>query len=187
MPNPRLAGRYAKSLLDFAVEKNQLDVVYKDMSFLQSICKSNRDFINLLKSPIITPDKKEKIVDAITKNQIGELTSTFNKLLISKGREIYLPEIVYAFVQQYKDYKGINIVKLITAVPIGEELKNSITDKIRSVFNTEHIELNAEVNPEIIGGFVLEMGDRLIDASVAYDLHKIKKEFESNDFVYKIR
>lgn len=187
MPNPRLAGRYAKSLIDLAIEKSQLDRVYKDMLLLQNICKSNRDFVNLLKSPIVQADKKEKIFDAIIKNEVGELMAAFVKLLTAKGREIYLPEIAGAFIQQYKDYKNINIVKLITAVPVSDELKNSITNKIKSALNMEHIELNTEVKEEIIGGFVLEIDDKLIDASIAYDLSTIKKEFESNDFVYRIR
>jgi F-type H+-transporting ATPase subunit delta len=187
MPNPRLAGRYAKSLVDLAVERNELDTVFNDMLFLQRICKSNRDFINLLKSPIIQPDKKEKIFSAIAKDSLSEMTASFNKLLIAKGREMYLPEIVAAFIQQYKNYKGINIVKLVTAVPASDELKQSITEKIRSAMQMEHIEMNSEVNPEIIGGFILEIGDKLVDASVAFELHNIRKEYESNDFVYKIR
>jgi F-type H+-transporting ATPase subunit delta len=187
MPNPRLAGRYAKSLLDLAVERNQLDLVYEDMSFLQRVCKNNRDFVNLLKSPIVKPDKKQKIVESITYDRVSELTNSFNRLLIAKGRESYLPEIVYAFVQQYKDYKGINIAKLTTAVPVSQEIKDAILNKIRLAFGVEHIELNTEVNEAIIGGFVLEIGDKLIDASIAYDLHTIRKEFESNEFVYNIR
>jgi F-type H+-transporting ATPase subunit delta len=187
MPNPRLAGRYAKSLIDLSVEKNQLDAVYEDMLFLEKVCKGNRDFVNLLKSPIITTDKKEKIFDTIAHDNIGDLAASFNKLLIKKGRENYLPEIVTAFIEQYKNYRGINIVKLITAVPASDELKNSITNKIKSALRMEHIELNTEVNPDIIGGFVLEIGDKLVDASVAFELHNIRKEFESNDFVYRIR
>ncbi|HLY70344.1 MAG TPA: ATP synthase F1 subunit delta [Puia sp.] len=187
MPNPRLAGRYAKSLIDLSVEKNQLDAVYADMLFLERVCKNNRDFVNLLKSPIITTDKKENIFDAIALDHIGALTASFNKLLIKKGREIYLPEIVTAFIEQYKSYKGIHIVNLITAVPASDELKNSLTNKIKSALKIEHIELNTAVNPDIIGGFVLEIGDKLVDASVAFELHNIRKEFESNDFVYRIR
>src|ERR1700753_2799993 len=157
MPNPRLAGRYAKSLIDLAVEKNQLDAVYKDMLFLQNVCKTNRDFVNLLKSPIVAVEKKQKIFDTIAKDNLNEITASFNKLLIGKGREIYLPEIVTAFVQQYKDFKGINIVKLITAIAASDELKESITQKIKSGLKLEQIELNTEVNPDIIGGFILEI------------------------------
>ena len=62
MPNPRLATRYAKALLDLAVEKGQLEQVYADMQWIQAVCKSNRDFVNLLRSPIITADVKKKVL-----------------------------------------------------------------------------------------------------------------------------
>src|SRR5580692_8626795 len=99
MPNPRLAGRYAKSLIDLAIEKNQLDEVFQDMLFLQKVCSDNKDFVSMLKSPVINADKKEKILEAVTKGKVTVLTALFNKLLIKKGRETYLPEIAKAFIQ----------------------------------------------------------------------------------------
>jgi len=106
---------------------------------------------------------------------------------LAKGREFYLPEIVTAFIAQYKENKGIHTVKLTTAVPVSEELKQSILQQIRVAKNMQHLELNTEVNEDLIGGYVLEIGDELVDASIAFDLHNIKKQFENNDFVYKIR
>lgn len=187
MPNPRLAGRYAKSLIDLAIEKNQLDAVYNDMLFLQEACKVSREFVSLLKSPIIKADRKGKILDTITAGKVGVITSTFNHLLLNKGRESYLPEIVTAFIDQYKVLKGIHTAKLTTAVPVSAELKSAILDKIRIVKDIQQVELNTEVNEDLIGGFVLEVGDQLVDASVAYDLNNIKKQFQNNDFIYKIR
>jgi F-type H+-transporting ATPase subunit delta len=187
MLNPRLAGRYAKSLIDLAIERNELELVYNDMSFLDAVCKSSRDFVTLLKSPIIPSDKKEKILDAITTGKISTLTATFNKLLIRKGRESFLPEIVVAFIQQYKDFKNIHIVTLTTATAVSEELKQAIVDKVKATTSMQNIELRTEVKEDIIGGFILETGDLLIDASIAFDLSNIKKQFQNNDFVYKLR
>jgi len=93
MPNPRLAARYAKSLLDFSVEKGQLEQVYADMQWLQEVCKSSRDFANMLRSPIIKSDVKGKIIRAVTQAHLSELTSAFNQLLVTKNRESYLPVI----------------------------------------------------------------------------------------------
>jgi F-type H+-transporting ATPase subunit delta len=187
MLNPRLAGRYAKSLIDLAVERNELEAVYNDMLFLQLVCKSSRDFVVMLKSPVIPADKKEKILDAITSGKITTLSATFNKLLIRKSREAFLPEIVIAFIQQYKDLKGVHIVTLTTATAISDELKQAIVDKVKATTSMQNIELNTEVKEDIIGGFILETGDLLIDASIAFDLSNIKKQFENNDFVYKLR
>lgn len=187
MPNPRLAGRYAKSLIDLAIEKDQLEAVYNDMLYLQAICRSSRELVNLLKSPVVTADKKDKILDALTAGKISVITASFNKLLMKKSRESFLPEIATAFIQQYKDLKGIHTVKLTTAMPVSDDLKKVLLDKIRSSTNMQNLELNSEVKEDIIGGFVLEIGDSLVDVSVAYDLNNIKKQFQNNDFIYKIR
>jgi F-type H+-transporting ATPase subunit delta len=187
MPNPRLAARYAKSLIDLANEKNQLEAIYKDMQFLQSLCKESHDFLLLLRSPVVKPDKKVAIVEAVTKNRISDITAAFNRLLINKGRESNLPEIITSFIDQYKQQKGIHTIKLTTAVPVTEEVKKQIVSQVQNQTKISNIELKTSVNEEIIGGFVLEMGDKLIDASIAYDLNKIKAQFLNNDFIYKIR
>jgi F-type H+-transporting ATPase subunit delta len=187
MPNPRLAARYAKSLIDLANEKSQLEIVYKDMLFLQTLCRESRDFLVLLRSPVIKADKKVTIVNAVTNGKISELTDAFNRLMITKGRESYLPEISAAFIDQYKHQKGIHTIKLTTAVPVTEEVKKQIIAQVQSQSKMNNIDLKTSVNEEIIGGFVLEIGDQLVDASILYDLNKIKSQFLNNDFIYKIR
>jgi F-type H+-transporting ATPase subunit delta len=187
MLNPRLAGRYAKSLIGLAIEKDQLDGVYQDMLFLQAVCKSSRDFVVLLKSPVIKADKKEKILDAITGGKISAITTAFNKLLLRKSRETFLPEIATAFIQQYKHFKGIHIVRLTTAMPLSGEVQDGIINKIRSEKAMPEIELHTDVREELIGGFILEVGDQLVDASISFDLNNIKKQFQNNDFIFKIR
>jgi F-type H+-transporting ATPase subunit delta len=187
MPNPRLAFRYAKSVLDLAIEKGKLEQVYADMELLQQICKGNPDFVNLLKSPVVKSDTKRKIVEAVTNGKISEITAAFNALLISKGRESNLPEITTAFISQYKEHKDIHPVKLTTAVPLTDEVRRVIADQVRKASGYDNIELEEKVDQDIIGGFVLQVGDKLVDASIAYDLKTIARQFENNDFIYKIR
>jgi F-type H+-transporting ATPase subunit delta len=157
------------------------------MVFLRTICRSNRDLVNLLQSPIIKTDKKRQVLEAITAGRISPMTTAFNALLMSKEREALLPEVAAAFDEQYKAYKGIQTVKLTTAIPISEDLKQVVLDKVKAGRQVEKIDLETEVRAELIGGFVLEIGDELIDASVAFDLRKIKQQFQNNDFIYKIR
>jgi F-type H+-transporting ATPase subunit delta len=187
MPNPRLAGRYAKSLIGLSVEKGQLEQVFADMLWLKEVCKNSRDFINLLRSPIVKPDKKEKILAAITGGKISGLTSEFNKLLVVKGRESYLPEIITAFISQYKEYKNIYTVKLTSAAPLSDTIRNSIKEQVKRSSGYQNIELEEKVDDKLIGGFVLQLGDKLVDASIAYNLKNIARQFENNDFIYKIR
>jgi F-type H+-transporting ATPase subunit delta len=187
MPNPRLAGRYAKSLIDLANERGQLEEVHNDMLFLQHAFKSSKELLVMIKSPVIKADKKEKVLAAITGGKVSTITSTFNELLLRKGREFYLPEIIHAFIDQYKIYKGIHTVKLTTAVPVSEELKQTLVAKLKAERGLQNIELVTAVDDSLIGGFVLEIGDELVDGSVAFDLREIKKQFQNNDFIYKIR
>jgi F-type H+-transporting ATPase subunit delta len=187
LPNPRLAGRYAKSILDLSIEKGQLGEVYSDMLFLQAVCRSSREFVSLLRSPVVKPDKKGKILDAILGGKISVLTMAFIKLLLHKERESVLPEIAPAFIDQYKTYKGIRTVKLTTAVAIDEDVKKAILDKVQIGHDGQGVELDTAVREDLIGGFILEIGDRMIDASIAHELNDIRKQFQNNDFIYKIR
>lgn len=187
MPNPRLASRYAKSLLDLAIEKGQLEKVYADMLYLQQLTKGSREFLNLLRSPIVASEKKLTAVEAVIGKNVGELTAAFARLLINKNREGELPEIITAFTNQYKQEKGIHTVKLTTAVAVSDAVKNQLIEQVKQTSGLQNIELQATVDPNIIGGFVLQTGDKLIDASVAYDLKMISRQFENNDFIYKMR
>jgi F-type H+-transporting ATPase subunit delta len=154
---------------------------------MNDLIQASPELVVVLKSPVIKGDKKEKILEALTKDKLDIISSSFNRLLVKKGREAYLPEIVSAFIQQYKEYKGIHIVSLTTAVPVSEEVKSAIVGKISASSHMKEVELKTKVNPDIIGGFIIEVDGRLVDVSILYDLSVIKKQFESNDFIYKIR
>jgi F-type H+-transporting ATPase subunit delta len=82
---------------------------------------------------------------------------------------------------------NINTVKLTTAVPVSDEIKRSMIRQLTDTTEMKNIELEVEVDPDLIGGFVLQAGDKLIDASIAYDLKAVARQFENNDFIYKIR
>jgi F-type H+-transporting ATPase subunit delta len=186
MNNPRLAIRYARSLVGLAQEQNKLEEVYKDMMFLQSICKSNRDFVAVLNSPVIKADKKSHIIEAITKGRIGNLTASFLKLLSLKGRDLNLPEIISAFIEQYNTIKKIRKVKITTAVAVSDEIKNTLLKDFKTD-GVNEIQLESVVNPDIIGGFILEAEGKLVDASIARDLKDIQKQFLTNDYLFKLR
>jgi F-type H+-transporting ATPase subunit delta len=186
MPNPRLAHRYAKSLVDLAIEKNQLEQVYADMKYLAAVCKSSNEFVSLLKSPVVKGDKKTAILTAVTAGKVSEITTAFNNLLINKGRESNLPEVIEAVIEQYNAIKGIHQVKLTTAVAVSEEIKQAITAKVTQEVGLGKVELEAKVDEKLIGGFVLEFNNNLVDASVQRDLRDIKKQFSHNIYVANI-
>ena len=187
MQNPRVASRYAKSLLDLAVEKGQLEQVHGDMLYLQQLTKESRDFLNLLRSPVIKSDVKIRTINAVTEGKVNPITTAFIHLMTTKAREAVLPEIITSFINQYKEMKGIKTVKLTTAVPISDAVKSQIVEQVKRSAGYTNLELQEIIDPNIIGGFVLQADDQLIDASIAYDLKNISRQFENNDFIYKVR
>lgn len=187
MSHSRLAERYAKSLIDQALQENVLEKVYADMKFIHFICRSNPEFVAVLKSPVFTTENKEKLIESVTRESISKLSSQFIKLLMHKNRENVLPEIAESFLDLYNRHKDIHRVKLTTAIAISQELQQLIVDKIKQNTVIKNIELEALVDEELIGGFKLEIGDRLIDASILRDLNDVKKQFLSNEYIQKIR
>lgn len=187
MNNPRLAGRYAKSLLDLAIEQNKLEAVYADIKLLRAICKGNPDFVLVLRSPVIKADKKENIISTIINGRVSGLTSSFIQLLVRKARESNLPEIITAFIEQYNKLKDIHHVKITSAVPLSTEAEQTILDKVRSNTSIQNIELETIVEDALIGGFKLEVGGVLIDASVLRDLNDVKKQFRNNEYIQQLR
>jgi F-type H+-transporting ATPase subunit delta len=186
MSNARLAGRYAKSLLVLATEQGQLEAVYADMKYLHAVCGASSEFVNLLRSPIIKADQKNSIINAVTKDKVSLLTNSFTVLLVKKGRERDLPEMATSFIEQYNEIKGIHQVTLTTAVEVSDVLKKSIEDKVKAENNFTTVELTTKTDDSLIGGFVLEFNNNLLDASIARDLKDIKKQFLNNEFVSKI-
>lgn len=187
MHNPRLAGRYAKSLLDIANEQNQLEPVLKDMQLLQQLCRQNRDFELLLLSPVVKPDKKQAILDAILGGRISPISAAFMKLLVDKGREGNLPEIANAFIAAYKAQKKIKTLRITAAAPMSDAVKQGILNKVAGAMNGFTFEMEESVNPDLIGGYVLELDSMMVDASIRRDLNDVRKQFSDNLYVHNIR
>jgi F-type H+-transporting ATPase subunit delta len=187
MQNPRLATRYAKSLLDLAVERNSVEDTLKDMQLLNSICEQSHDFVVMLRSPVISGDKKLNVVKKLLEGRnVSQLTQVFVNLLVSKGRESNLPEIAQTFQTQYNTLKNIRTVKLTTAAPITDGFKSTIQNKIAGFMPSDSIDLKMVVDEKLIGGFVIEVEDKLYDASVRKSLTDFKNKVIDKSYESKI-
>lgn len=182
----RIAGRYAKSLLDLAVDQGVVDNVVGDMQHFAEAIK-NRDLHLLVKSPIINTTKKQSIFKEIFGGKYHALTEAFFDIILRKGRESFLPEMAGEFHRQYNVYKGITKVKVTTATPLAEDALAEIKSRLLSSdLTSKEVEVETVVDPEIIGGFVLNIGDKLYDASVLHKLDTMRKSFKDNSYVAAI-
>ncbi|MEP7129300.1 MAG: ATP synthase F1 subunit delta [Chitinophagales bacterium] len=185
MRNPRVAFRYAKALVDYAVENKQLDAVKKDVDLLRRI--TTHELNAAISSPVISGDRKAKIFSAVFHDRVSKVTEDFFFLLFRKNREFVLRDIGEAFDKQYNLIKGIVVVNLTSAIPLSPQLHDDIFSRVSALprFHDNTLQLNVKIDPEIIGGFILELNDNKFDASIRHDLHFIKQEFISNLYEMK--
>jgi len=182
----RIATRYAKSLIELANERGKLERVLEDVRSFRQVAQ-NREFALLLKSPIVKSDKKQQIFKLLFDGKYDELTMAFLNILLRKGREASLVEVADEFILQYKRIKHISTVRLTTASKLSESAIESIRQKlILSTVTDTHVELETIVNPDLLGGFVVEFEDRLYDASVQHKLDLLKKNFKDNLYISQI-
>jgi len=180
MTNQQVATRYAKSLLDLSLERNELAAIKGDVDSLIEM-GSNRDLALVLQSPVINATKKKAIfADLLDKAGAQELTKTFVSTLIGKGREADLLGILDAFDEQYKSLNKITTVYVTSATALDADSLNAIKAQLKAAGKTEaEIELHTRVDPSILGGFILEFDGKVYDASVAHKLNAIKKTLAS--------
>ena len=182
----RIAGRYAKSLIDLAVEQGKLDRVLEDIKGFQSAV-GNKDFSLMLKSPIINVTKKAQIFEAIFGEKFDKMTMAFLNIILNKNREPLLGDIANEFVNQYRNFNSISTVKITTATEMSERDLNQIKERfLESSSTQENIEIVTGVDPKLLGGFVVEFDDKLYDASVAHKLELLRKEFTKNEYEKQI-
>ncbi|MCS7004546.1 MAG: ATP synthase F1 subunit delta [Cytophagales bacterium] len=175
--NARVAIRYAKPLFQLAEAKNILDDCKNDMELIAQTCKISFEFRRLLKNPIINPFKKKQIIENVFKGKLNSLTLSFLSLIAKKNRFHELEDISKSFVEIYKNRKGILTVEVITALALSNSLRNKIISIIEKAFPSKKVVLSEKIDVSVIGGFILKIDDRMIDASIKSKLQKLNAVF----------
>lgn len=179
----RAASRYAKSLLELADEKGVLEEVHNDMLEFSELCAENREFVLMLKNPVIKHDKKRAILEQIFKGKVNDLTMAIFDIITRKNREAILPMIAREFHNQYNLLKRVEVAKVTTAVPLSPELRIQIGDLVKKISSKDKVELTEVVDKDIIGGYVLKIGDRQIDDSLRSKLKALELKFSQNPYI----
>lgn len=179
MKQSRATIRYAKALLQLSIEQNTLEESYYDMVLLDGICSQSKELSLLLKSPIVKTDHKLKIFDLIFTNKISKVSMSFVNIIIVKKRESLLQGIAKSFVNLYKTYNNIETATITTAIKISDELKNKVISYIKTQTNNK-VELKEVIDENIIGGAIIRMGDKQLDASISTEISELRQTFNKN-------
>jgi F-type H+-transporting ATPase subunit delta len=183
MAESRVASRYVKSLLGLAEEQQVLDHVHNDMLLFTKVCNENRAFALMLRSPVIRHDKKRDVLQKVFAGKVHALTMAFFDIITRKNREPLLPSIAREFHNAYNVYKGIGTAQLVTPFPVDASLRKEIEGIVQQISKKKQIELVEKVDADMIGGFVLTVGDRQVDASIKNKLKALKTKFSQNPYV----
>ena len=187
MSNHRVAYAYAKSLMELAIERGQLEEVYQDFLFLIDLVDSNRDFELAMKNPIVSSDKKLKILKELFEKRIANKTTiSFFEILCRKNRESELTDIAKEVQVQYRQHNSIQVAEVTTTFPLDANLRAEFTKIVLEISGMKTVTLIEKINPDLIGGFILRVNDRQLDESLSSKLRELKAEFSVNHYESKI-
>lgn len=169
-----ISVRYTKALFSLALDKGLLDVVKNDMETVYFVMNESEELQNIFQNPVLNASHKNEIVKLIFKS-FNKITISFIGILIKNRREEYLHDISRNFLEKYKHYKGIETANLTTAVSVDKKMLEKVKELIKKLIKKE-IEISNQIDNRIIGGFLIRVGDRQIDATVQTNLNIIKRK-----------
>ncbi|HON19248.1 MAG TPA: ATP synthase F1 subunit delta [Salinivirgaceae bacterium] len=168
--------RYAKALYDLALKEGKTQEVFHDLESIQNMIKSDSNFNRFFLSPIISKTEKKSILQNVLVERTQILTQRFIQYLIEKRREEFFSRIVLAYKKSFYEEKGFVEVTVVSAIELSESQKEQIASIIRDQVRKEpKIEFN--LDPTLIGGFKLIVGDSILDQSIKYKLEILQKAF----------
>jgi len=181
MNGSRAAIRYAKAILSFALEQQKEVEVNNDMLLVANTIHDSKELQLLLNSPVLKTELKKSALKEIFESKTSPLTIGLINLLIDNKRLPILGEVAKKYNVIFDSLKGIEVAKVTTAIPLTEELNQQILRKVIEITGKQAT-IESVINPDIIGGFILRVGDIQYDASVANKLQVLKRQFENESF-----
>jgi len=168
-----VAERYAKVLFELALEKGAEEEVYRDSLLVTKTCEEIKELRLLLNSPIINSGKKLTILQEIFSKSIHQLTLTYLLIMIRKNRESFIPAIATQLVELYQTYRNILTVHFKSPVLPDAETRKIVLSLMEK-FTESDVDLKAEIDESLIGGFILNWKDLQYDASIRREIDNLR-------------
>ena len=178
MKGTKSSARYALALIDLAVEQQKLEEVMSDIQLVAKTIEENHDLELLMHSPIVKFDKKQEVLRLVFGPFVQEMTIKFMELVCAKGREAMLPYVVRAFIAIYKERKGIVTADVTSAVALSDAQRKEVIAALASIGTT--IDLIEHVDPSLLGGLSIKVGDQRVDASLRRKLNELKYDIHNS-------
>jgi F-type H+-transporting ATPase subunit delta len=174
----RAASRYSKAILSLAVDENEAAAVNEDMKSILVTVSKNRELRNFLSSPIVKDAQKRDGLHQVFESA-GTITKNTFDLLVTNKRTDILQDVATSYIISFEEMNKREIATVTTAVEINADLEKKVLAKAKELAGKE-VTLEKVIDPSILGGFILRVGDREINASVQNKFGELKRTFASN-------
>lgn len=167
---------YGDALFETAMEKDRTDVLYEEIGSLVPVLEGNPELMALLNNPRIVKEEKVSIIQQVFGGRVEEELMGFLTIVVEKGRQNDLLPIFDYFIQRVKEFKRIGTVSVTSAVELSEEQKARLKEKLLASTDYVMFETSYQIDPALIGGMVIRIGDRVVDSSIRTRLYEMKRE-----------
>lgn len=171
-----ISKTYGDALFELAVEEDKIDVLLEETVQLQKILAENEDFGRLMNHPKIIKEEKIEVAKTVFAGRVSEELFGFLTIIISKDRYREIDEILKYFVAKVKEYKGIGIATVTTAVPLKDSQCKEVEKKLLDTTRYQSMEISYDVDASLIGGMEIRIGDRVVDSSIRTKLSELQKD-----------
>lgn len=175
-----IARPYAEALVEIGVEKGVLETFKEDLEFVAAFLRETPEFHAFYDSPRIDRGVKRKVIRKAFGGRLDDRIVSLLELLVEKSRQFYLPSIVETFIELYDERTGRVGVRMTTARPIDEGRVRAVTERLTRILGKE-VHLETELDPELLGGIVLHVGDTVVDGSLKSRLEALSKKMRYAD------
>ncbi len=170
------AKTYGDSLFELALEEGKVELFLEEAGFVLQVLTENEDLVKLMTHPKISKEEKEKVVENIFKSNISDEMTGFLVIVIKKGRFKEMKAILSYFIARVKEYKKIGVAFVATAVELRQEQKEALVKRLLETTEYETMEMNYSVDPSLIGGMTVRIGDRVVDSSIKHKLNDLTRD-----------
>lgn len=170
------AKTYGDSLFELALEEGKVELFLEEAGFVLQVLTENEDLVKLMTHPKISKEEKEKVVENIFKSNISDEMTGFLVIVIKKGRFKEMKAILSYFIARVKEYKKIGVAFVTTAVELRQEQKEALVKRLLETTEYETMEMNYSVDPSLIGGMTVRIGDRVVDSSIKHKLNDLTRD-----------
>ena len=169
----KVAEPYAEALLDLAKSNDALKETTNDMNIVSQFLANSNDLKKFLANPLITRDAKKNVVKDILGEQIDPNTLKFIMLLVDRNRIAFLDGVAQKFLELSYKQESIEVAKVISSVQLSAQQQKNLAEKLKVITGAKQIKLALKVDPQLIGGFTIEIGSKMIDTSIRGQLKQI--------------